>query len=427
MYTDTTATIDVHFPKQHQESLTTPEKVALFLTDGNSRIRTSRIRSGKTDIIADELLDGRWFTLPISDEEKKKGKENNLSNQTYGARSCNLGASITKKTMKTLNENETYQLEQLLQAKEEFDAGEILRQVGSVSHTDFEKLSLTHFKNTARILDDAINVDESSSQSLKEISALVEAIVPDAKQRIKQACHASETLSPSEIRRIEKKLHPVVHYFESAAHHRLPNKHFSRQTFLQKKREWLFFIALLFAGYIFVEWVNASYFEVSEKVKDAPQPHYASFSNLGITEPAPIYHVEFGRDGKLIKEVTPHEGFSVTLPGFQVGRRWNREVYWYARANSNGTVKINFPLDSITHVALFMTDGNSVWRMSRIQTPGSDYIVDRIHNGRWFLIPVTSQEQSLGTKTIQISQYTGDNIAISALAAFHLNQQNGQR
>ncbi|MBL7661346.1 hypothetical protein JNK13_01200 [bacterium] len=132
----------------------------------------------------------------------------------------------------------------------------------------------------------------------------------------------------------------------------------------------------------------------------------------------PQYWVELGKNSTLGEDRLPARGHKIWLEGFEIGSGWNRAVPWYVYANNSGMLRFEFPPDQVQAVGVFMTDGDSYWRMGRIRSQGFNELAQGLHDGRWYFIPLTTEERSKGEVRIYFDRYTGSNIALSAAALF---------
>ncbi len=130
---------------------------------------------------------------------------------------------------------------------------------------------------------------------------------------------------------------------------------------------------------------------------------------------------ELGKNGGfLYPRLSPKhfaaDSLRILLPEFTLAPPWQREVSWHLKANGSGTISVYFPQHAApTHLAIFMTDGDSHWRSSRIYSASSQQLAERLHLGKWFYFPVTEEEKRVGKKVLRIQQLTGADIGISAV------------
>jgi len=126
---------------------------------------------------------------------------------------------------------------------------------------------------------------------------------------------------------------------------------------------------------------------------------------------------EFGRNGHLVtvKHLT-QPGISAELSGFLTGRPWPRAVSWHASAENQGTLRLRFSPQAVSKIALYLTDGDSYFRASRIRSENTDVIAAELHNGAWYVIYPSASESSAGLMTLSMQKLLGRSVSISALA-----------
>ncbi len=179
---------------------------------------------------------------------------------------------------------------------------------------------------------------------------------------------------------------------------------------------------VIYAGLIFaaIMWfdsqIHQSYRFYASPPAMTAQRNYAEFvqnrsSGLGEV----LYQVELGKDSELALPLLANDSFSVELSSFKPSPAWSRPVYWSVQAAGSGEITLRFKQTNPTAVALFMTDGDSFWRMSKVQSAGTTRLADRLYNGRWLVFPV---ERKTGIKTFSFEQFTGSTIAVSGIAVF---------
>ncbi len=149
-----------------------------------------------------------------------------------------------------------------------------------------------------------------------------------------------------------------------------------------------------------------------------PQAHYLEpLDKEKFPKEEIIAWFEFGKNLGLLSPFVPNDKVSVTLSNFSTAARpWARDVPWYIKADNRGRIDISFPLvNRVTQVAVFMTDGDSHWRSSRIYSGKQKVLAERLHLGKWYFFPVNDEERKAGQKQLRLEQLTGSNIAVSAL------------
>ncbi len=188
----------------------------------------------------------------------------------------------------------------------------------------------------------------------------------------------------------------------------------------------LIFLVLYGAGCV----VQHLYDSSSTPKADGPQSDYQTFSGTPeVSHHQPIYWAELGRDGVLISELIKNPGISLKTLDFSSGAPWARNIYWSLRAINSGSLTLRFPPHTEqnpapSHLALYLTDGDSFSRISLLRKPGSKQIVDDLHNGRWIFLKLTSDERVLGEVNILFNKLSGSDIALSAAAVFNVYAQS---
>ena len=159
---------------------------------------------------------------------------------------------------------------------------------------------------------------------------------------------------------------------------------------------------------------------------DSPQADYRNFSEAKeINKRSPIFWAELGKDGILSSDVIKNPAISLKTLDFTPGAPWARNVYWSIRATNSGSLTVSFPPHSEqnpapSHLAVYMTDGDSLSRISLLRKPEVKWIVDDLHNGRWIFLKLTSDERTRGEANILFSKLSGADIALSAVAVFNV-------
>lgn len=308
------------------------------------------------------------------------------------------------------------------QAEEHYRAGDLLQSKGLFGPAS------THFKKAARAIhQDFVQAQQCPDSKIAQVVELVTVIYPEAWQDVKRLCADSWPENVAEVQAAREVLRPITDELYRAAINRTTIKKTHARTLYLRD---LGIFALLFAVlYLGVHFIDALYLKNAPQRVDGSQAHYETFSDLSelsTTTPVdwakPVYWAEFGKNGQLMTERASYPGVSVTLNNFTIGGAWPRDIYFHIDASNFGRVEVSFTPNSLSHLALFMTDGTTYWRMSRIESPGADLVAHLLHDGRWYLIPLTGEEQEKGRSEIRISQYTGDSIAVSALAGFNVRR-----
>ena len=166
-----------------------------------------------------------------------------------------------------------------------------------------------------------------------------------------------------------------------------------------------------FAG----EWIKHACREYIPIVKDTEQRHYFSFPEQPqlAGRKLPLW-TEIGKNG--VTAVRQTSGYKAALEGFQNAVNWPQAVYWSMRASDTASLLVTFPPEQASTVALFMTDGDSRWRISELSSGKQHLIADQLRNGRWLYLAVNPEEARAGSKRILFRKLTGDDIALSAIA-----------
>lgn len=174
--------------------------------------------------------------------------------------------------------------------------------------------------------------------------------------------------------------------------------------------------------------VQSGYAEFATPPRRTTQPNYLGFfgprsEGLGQL----IYHAELGKNLKVSPGRKDNPLVRVKLTNFRLTDQWRRVVSWAAHAYGFGKIEVTFPQNSATAIALFLTDGDSYWRMSKVRSGNTLQLADRLYNGRWLVFPITAEERRAGRKSFQLEQLTGESIAVSAVAVFNKNAARSAR
>lgn len=171
--------------------------------------------------------------------------------------------------------------------------------------------------------------------------------------------------------------------------------------------------------------VHQEYLETLTPRVDLPQDHYKNIGEIdGLGSAKPIYWAELGRDGAVFSILVAHRDVKGRIAGCQLSpEKWPREVYWHIFCEESANIKLNFPKGGASHVAFFLTDGDSFSRLSRIEVEGSYKLANDLHNGRWISLPISEREREQGSVEVRLFKLNGNNIAISALALFNASKK----
>lgn len=187
----------------------------------------------------------------------------------------------------------------------------------------------------------------------------------------------------------------------------------------------IFYGSMILAVLIFCgSMVKKEYKDTFPKFSDHLEKNYFSIGSFFLPETlftaklGPRLWLETGKHGKRISPLVTERGYSVQLKHFSVGRMWSRAIAWFISADRDAFIELRFPPGQTSGVLLFLTDGNSVFRASRIRSGKSDLIADRLNNGRWYYLPIEADERENGFKQIRLQRLSGANIAVSAIVLF---------
>ena len=188
------------------------------------------------------------------------------------------------------------------------------------------------------------------------------------------------------------------------------------------KADILLATGVLTALYFLSVFVSGKYVESINKPLSSSQSNY---QEIGSTEQLKGYQAiawyELGRDRTLFRELNTHPWFLVGINGFNVQDKWDRDVYWSARTNSRAEVLVrlkDIPASTNSDeflVALYLTDGDSDWRTSRVESGKTKYLAWDLHNGKWFTFPITKDDLESKEKRIKLQHLTGGDVALSAI------------
>jgi len=181
--------------------------------------------------------------------------------------------------------------------------------------------------------------------------------------------------------------------------------------------EILISLLLILTTIIFRYYIHDAYIRTSTPRLDGTQEHYATLSDLVTPEKIKLW-LELGKDNTLIKSRLATAAADIDLLNFSVGNTWARNVHWFVSTDKHGAITLQFEPGTFSNIAVFMTDGDSYWRASKVSSGNTTTIAQQLHDGRWLAFPVTTEENKAGAKTIAFNQLTGDDIAISAIIAW---------
>lgn len=114
------------------------------------------------------------------------------------------------------------------------------------------------------------------------------------------------------------------------------------------------------------------------------------------------------------------ERCAVDAIGFEVGGRWeHRLISGAAQAPQEGQINVHLPAGRVSHIGVFLTDGDSFRRASLLRSDRQQIVAQGLHDGRWIVFPVTPNELRTAMKHIAITRLLGASVAVSGVAAFH--------
>lgn len=133
------------------------------------------------------------------------------------------------------------------------------------------------------------------------------------------------------------------------------------------------------------------------------------------------YWVDFGKEGKLHNERLGNGEIKIKTTDFTIGEGWpNRQVSWYMKAAERGQIELEFaPNSPYTQVMIFMTDGDSPWRMSHVENDYYHLAASSLHNGRWYIFELNEQERAAGRFQVKFFKIMGANVAVSSLVVIY--------
>lgn len=178
-------------------------------------------------------------------------------------------------------------------------------------------------------------------------------------------------------------------------------------------------VLILLVGSAWVERDFLARYVDSEYQKTASQSHYLQPAPDYFGNRVPLHWAEFGKDGAWIHNKIDFPALNIELQNFAIGEPWlERRISWSIQTAGGGVITVKFPPGSVTDILIFMSDGDSYWRMGVIQL--GDYYVaaSDLYNGRWYALPLTDAQVAAGQVEIQVHRLSGANMAVSALAAF---------
>ncbi len=163
--------------------------------------------------------------------------------------------------------------------------------------------------------------------------------------------------------------------------------------------------------------VDMLYERFSPPRSDGSQSHYYALEkSISAKGEKPLYFAELGKNREIVTTRDHDSRITLNFEGFTAGNAWMRPVAWHISAENNGRLSISFPPNLIDRAELFFTDGDSWSRMSRAESGASDVIIDQIHDGRWFTLRFSAEEQFRGQAEITFTKLSGSDVSVSAIA-----------
>ena len=184
----------------------------------------------------------------------------------------------------------------------------------------------------------------------------------------------------------------------------------------QKSSIFYFLSFLIFIGLATI-FINNQYSKFQ-----APKIEDSSASYFGIKDIAEkrglvgLHGSDLGKNINIISNNS--DEFNISLSGFSRNLIWERAISWSVKSVKGirvPRITTSFPKGTTTHIALYMTDGDSKWRTSKIKSGDQLRIADDLHQGRWIIFPVSKRERTLGSKSFDFHKLTGANITISKI------------
>lgn len=134
------------------------------------------------------------------------------------------------------------------------------------------------------------------------------------------------------------------------------------------------------------------------------------------------FWVDFGKERQLHNIHLGNGEIQIKSSGFSIGPGWsgNRQVNWYMQAAERGQIELTFtPHSPYTVVMVFMTDGDSTWRMSHLESKQTHLAASDLRNGRWYIFPLSAQELASGHFVLKLFKIMGKDIAVSSLVVIY--------
>ena len=133
-------------------------------------------------------------------------------------------------------------------------------------------------------------------------------------------------------------------------------------------------------------------------------------------ERAPAFWVELGRNGHEQTTKIANDNYSLELENWHIGDAWQRTISWSLRSRDTAAITLSFDKAQPKLVALYLTDGDSIWRGGHVWLSERMQTFDRLHNGRWMEFHLSDEQRAAGKLQLRLYKLTGDEIAVSALA-----------
>ena len=185
------------------------------------------------------------------------------------------------------------------------------------------------------------------------------------------------------------------------------------------KKDFVLFIFFGILTIVFFSWVSSSYKIYHPKLISQDQSNYFEIEDLGRKRSTElVFKSELGLNQNLIDLGKLPAQTNVDFKGFNFGDSWHRPISWHLNSPAQASIELKFPSNSLNQVAIYFTDGDSIWRMSMVKTDDKMIGIDKLHNGRWVFFPISEEENEFGQKYIEFNRLTGNGVSISGLALF---------
>lgn len=171
-------------------------------------------------------------------------------------------------------------------------------------------------------------------------------------------------------------------------------------------------ILLIFSVVKFVEWDFPNYTEGKESFDSFISLNSLTASTGAQFEPKALHLLGTVNGQEAI--LSAGSEYRVTTKGFHSFQGWSRNINFALHSSDDAEVVFKFPQNKATHVALYLTDGDSYWRTVRVVSGQQMKSAWGLHNGKWVTMKITPEEMVSGEKKLELYRLTGISIAISA-------------